>query len=914
MSDIVINGITYPAREQIAFPGSDGHPVVYELPENPDAVLNPTSTRPPQTKAVYNAIQDLTDRVTAPFTFKGSVATLADLPDYSGSQAASHINEAYYVTEEGYLAAWNGSAWEQAGAVMTPPLSYAVDEYGSVFASQNELYLYHKALGDCPEYTYHFDDLQKGRPNADMQELTSGYGTRNHPIPYHRSMVVEVGLTAIEPPVSLNIFLVRMVGSVMTLVRHIGFSFTYGDGVARTMNLCRYINETMDPDGLLVFFTTGDEDPTVLTDYIRVRRRREDCGLTMVPLLHPYNYNKDYFNLPTTDRSVRIPPYYATPEGKTDVVRGGMKWIYCNGRPLDAEFYDAAGEVIQTSANGFGPLDLGKAYPTCIRIPEGARTMRVAVYGFRLFGSSVWPLAADMMTDYNDCGFWYDSGHAPVGGSYIGRAIENARKLAGFTYPAGRISTRHYVFNTAGGPQKAQGIPYGSKTLNYMTSYYSYLTMIRQSSGYNYSVVPSGSNYVCGLVCVSFISECLGLMEPYKSVEWWLQNYGDKLELIDRNSVLEPGDLVVGFKYRHNKPEFDPETHQRNTDRTWILFSHVQMVIDVLWDKETGAFGGYLVAESSNVWTHIVAKPASSMLEIVTAEDLAITPNAQGAAWKLKMPLDNVPFLGTNYNFSMDRALDPLNHPERVTPPPVLGPLGDRCLIGFKANGWYNPQSFNNFYVEKEYTSITVYRESQLIAELTSDDAIDTTNFWVYNLSDLIREQGPGVYRIFAGDNQMPGQYLYPILPACEASEDCLTVTMEGVLETRDSSGALTSVGTASFDKLFFRVMPWPAVVDGFPNGTPYANYMLIKAEELWDGTKFAVPVVDGKPKYQYIIAVTGVNSDYGGVLKYFRSDYPTDQPLPSEDEKDSQDEDEDTATDEPGDTEGGGQAATSGS
>ena len=53
----------------------------------------------------------------------------------------------------------------------------------------------------------------------------------------------------------------------------------------------------------------------------------------------------------------------------------------------------------------------------------------------------------------SECGFWYDSGHAPVGGNYIGRAIANARKLAGFTYPAGRISTRHYVFNTAG-PKK----------------------------------------------------------------------------------------------------------------------------------------------------------------------------------------------------------------------------------------------------------------------------------------------------------------------------------------------------------------------------------------------------------------------------------------------------------------------------
>lgn len=59
MSDIVINGVTYPAPRRVAFPGSDGKPVVFDLPEDAEAELNGVSSRPPQTKVVYGAMQEL---------------------------------------------------------------------------------------------------------------------------------------------------------------------------------------------------------------------------------------------------------------------------------------------------------------------------------------------------------------------------------------------------------------------------------------------------------------------------------------------------------------------------------------------------------------------------------------------------------------------------------------------------------------------------------------------------------------------------------------------------------------------------------------------------------------------------------------------------------------------------------------
>lgn len=122
MSDsFVINGVTYPARQQVAFPGSDGNPVVYELPAEPEPVLNGISTNPPQTKAVYNALaaeaaarqaadEEIHQHLTSPYNFKGALASAASLP----AASAENANDTYYLIEEMYRVTSNGESWEQS--------------------------------------------------------------------------------------------------------------------------------------------------------------------------------------------------------------------------------------------------------------------------------------------------------------------------------------------------------------------------------------------------------------------------------------------------------------------------------------------------------------------------------------------------------------------------------------------------------------------------------------------------------------------------------------------------------------------------------------------------------------------------------------------------------------------------------
>lgn len=119
MADIVINGITYPEPKRVAFPGSDGKPVVFDLPEDAEAALNPTSKRPVQNKVIYNAIAeeagrragedaDIRRQMTSPFNFKGS-CTYANLP-----ASGNTVNDTWYLTDREYRVSWNGTGWAQS--------------------------------------------------------------------------------------------------------------------------------------------------------------------------------------------------------------------------------------------------------------------------------------------------------------------------------------------------------------------------------------------------------------------------------------------------------------------------------------------------------------------------------------------------------------------------------------------------------------------------------------------------------------------------------------------------------------------------------------------------------------------------------------------------------------------------------
>lgn len=108
-SDIYLNGITYPSSRKVAFPGKDGKEVVFDLPEDADAGLNAYSERPVQNKVIHAAIEDVRQRQTSPYNFKGSVAAAANLPS-----SGNTVNDTYYVEALKHRMTWTGSAWQQS--------------------------------------------------------------------------------------------------------------------------------------------------------------------------------------------------------------------------------------------------------------------------------------------------------------------------------------------------------------------------------------------------------------------------------------------------------------------------------------------------------------------------------------------------------------------------------------------------------------------------------------------------------------------------------------------------------------------------------------------------------------------------------------------------------------------------------
>ena len=109
MATIKINGVTYPEKKRAVLPGPNGEPLVFELPEEPDAALNGYSENAVQNKVIHAAIQDVRQRQTSPYNFKGAVATLADLPS-----TGQEVNDTYYVEALKYRVTWTGEAWQQS--------------------------------------------------------------------------------------------------------------------------------------------------------------------------------------------------------------------------------------------------------------------------------------------------------------------------------------------------------------------------------------------------------------------------------------------------------------------------------------------------------------------------------------------------------------------------------------------------------------------------------------------------------------------------------------------------------------------------------------------------------------------------------------------------------------------------------
>lgn len=145
-SDIYLNGITYPSSRKVAFPGKDGKEVVFDLPEDADAGLNPASERPVQNKVIYEAVQEIHRHLTSPYNFKGAVASASALP----AASAANANDTYYLIQEQYRVTSNGSRWEQSSM---DEADY-VDDLGGVRSSARAAQALAVSLGDYDYFAY----------------------------------------------------------------------------------------------------------------------------------------------------------------------------------------------------------------------------------------------------------------------------------------------------------------------------------------------------------------------------------------------------------------------------------------------------------------------------------------------------------------------------------------------------------------------------------------------------------------------------------------------------------------------------------------------------------------------------------------------------------------------------------------
>ena len=148
MSDIILNGITYPSSRKVAFPGTDGHEVVFDLPEDADKGLNPYSERPVQNKVIYAAVKGIEEQMTSPFNFKGTVEDMTALAAISNPAQ----NDTYYVLSEKCRYSWTGNAatgWKQSSmeeseytdelsAIETDLLARCLQETGIVLEPWNQ--------------------------------------------------------------------------------------------------------------------------------------------------------------------------------------------------------------------------------------------------------------------------------------------------------------------------------------------------------------------------------------------------------------------------------------------------------------------------------------------------------------------------------------------------------------------------------------------------------------------------------------------------------------------------------------------------------------------------------------------------------------------------------------------------------
>lgn len=787
--------------------------------------------------------------------------------------------------------------------------NWAVDELGGVFPSQNELYLYHKSIEECPEYKYHFGDYVNKMWGPATMSPTNGWSNANHPIPYDDSLVLECDPGSFTNN-SLYVFWGKMVDgefeprkfTLEVNESNSPYSTWLSNGVPKyyIMLNCvvrRYVDSPSDLDDsyIVVGATSAGYNDGVL-DHFSMKRSNPNTKLIGVHL--PVSLLNGYVDRFISDENSPKRCVYYTEKNISSpiLLPRSTKYLYAEGLPIDAKFYDKNYVLIQDSVGDMETYDITADIPSCIKVPEEAEYYRIAVYGRRaVIERGVRDLYASILEDLPKVQAYVRAIHAPIPSRDIGQAIYNANKLMNFTYEAAQVPTRYLILNAANGKEldgsdiyrsRARGFVYGKRTPNIYISYYTYLTMYRFRSGYSASTAaPRSSNSFYGFVCISFISACLGF-DFLEGTEWWLQNYASKLEAINRNTVLNVGDLVVMQTYYNysEKPS---------------LYTHIQLVTDVLSDPDSGDFIGYKTAECSNIWTRDITKLNTGFTGRLpsTGDTVPQEGVKHERSWRISVPITQIPKVDKHYRFAIDRELDTLNHGLDIEMPPCVCWSGDMCLIGPHPSEWSQSNPYTYIYVNEKYSHIKVYRNEAFVTTLTkaeSDYAI-VSGCDRYDLAEWLTT--PGVYEVYCSEDGItyepkPGTFYLPEYPECTLSNNSKTVTVSGVTAVTDESGKVISVSTNSFDEIWARVMPYPVEsIDGFVGGPLYANYIYVNGIELWDGEKF-----DVGDRYQYIIALTFINDTFGAVDRQFSADYT---PIITETEESIGDDDKDDPIDD---------------
>ena len=595
--------------------------------------------------------------------------------------------------------------------------------------------------------------------------------------------------------------------------------------------------------------------------------------------------------------------------------RKSHRYLYAGGNSMDAIFYDKSGSAIEWYDNNGTPATsvggctapTGRIYPTSIRIPDDAVSYHFAVYGPSSTGGAK-PQTLDGYFGYR----WPyicvagTADHLPISGLYKGRAIANAKRLVELTYPAELVSLRYYLLNYFssgydGLGRTVKGIVYAPAAkliVGSDMSYYTYLSFYRRRHGFNdVNKYTYGSNAYMGFQCTAFISAACGLPH-YQGTEYFIQKYADRLQRMDGSTALEAGDLVIFTRYSSPDKE--------------SLYTHASLITDGLHHSKSGDFDGYVRAECAEVWTRYGYMSAGDMLGADGQRDVEELSPTQSISRGFKLPMPMlVKDISDCYLFNIDKELDPLKNPV-IDFPPVVSAFGDRCIVGSAPSGTYysasrtpengGPSGYAQqmagyiFYTLKTHPTVVVNRKYRDIIDTTYAPIVASGSsnagnfFYSFDLSSIMKTNdlpNPGVYTITAYDSNnvaaAPAKFLIPEHPGGRVQGTGITISNQGKTVTittahLDETGHLTCKtdenDNVSYDEIWVRVRPYPATVKK-PDGTwetlPWANYMYVPAEEIWDGEKLDI---SNSTKYRQIVALHLINKDFSGLMYRFTGDY----------------------------------------